>query len=105
MYWCNKIYYGDRASENQKELLKNLKYKKWSLGVYVITLPENEHNLLDIFETIQFKQPSFRKKKLTVVGIAVGKDEAFALVQRIVQDVYEQTGGFGVKDFFIKDKE
>ncbi len=102
MYWCNKIYHGDRASENQKELLKKLKHKKWALGVYVITLPENDKNLLDIFETIQFGQPAYRKKKLTVVGVAVGRDEALALVQRIVQDVYEQTGGFGVKEFFCK---
>ena len=71
----------------------------------MITLPENDRNLLDVFETIQFKQSSFHKKKLTVVGIAIGKDEAFALVQKIVQDVYEQTGGFAVKEFFIKDKE
>lgn len=105
MYWCKKIYYGERALENQKELLKNLKRKKWSLGVYVITLPENDKNLLDIFETIQFEQPAFRKKKLTVVGIAIGKDEAFTLVQEIVQDVHNLTGGFGIKEYFLEDKE
>ena len=42
MYWCKKLYIGENAAINQKEIIKSLKRKKWSMGTYVITLSENE---------------------------------------------------------------
>ena len=104
MYWCKKLYIGENAAINQKEIIKSLKRKKWSMGTYVITLSENKHNLLDIYETIQFKQPYYRKKKLTIVGVAAGKKDAFALVTKIIDDVYTSTGSFKVREFFMSKK-
>ena len=104
MYLCKKLYVGDNATVNQKEIIKSLKHKKWSMGIFVITLSENEHNLLDIYETIQFNQPYYRKKKLTIVGVAAGKKDAFALVTKIIDDVYTSTGNFKVREFFKTKK-
>ena len=104
MYWCKKLYVGDAAAINQKEIIKSLKRKKWSMGIYVITLSENENNLLDIYETIQFEQPYFRKKKLVIVGIAAGKKDAFALVTKIIDNVYTSTGSFKVREYFMTKK-
>ena len=104
MYWCKKLYIGENAAIKQKEIIKSLKRKKWAMGTYVITLSENEHNLLDIYETIQFKQPYYRKKKLTIVGVAAGKKDAFALVTKIIEDVYTSTGSFKVREFFMSKK-
>ena len=105
MYWCKKLYVGETAEVNQKEIIKSLKRRKWSMGIYVITLSENEHNLLDIYETIQFEQPYYRKKKLNIVGVAIGKKEAFALVTKIIDDVYTLTGSFKVKEFFMTKRD
>ena len=66
---------------------------------------ENRLVFVDLILRHRIYQPAFRKKKLTVVGIAIGKDEAFNLVQEIVQDVHDRTGGFGIKEFFVEDKE
>ena len=104
MYWCKNLYIGETATQNQKEIIKALKHKKWSMGIYVITLSENEHNLLDIYETIQFEQPYYRKKKLNIVGVAVSKKEAFALVTNIIEDVYTLTGSFKVREYFMTKK-
>ena len=104
MYWCKKLYIGETAAAKQKEILKSLKHRKWTMGIYVITLSENKNNLLDIYESIQFKQPYFRKKKLEIVGVASGKKEAFALVTKIIDDVYTSTGSFKVREFFITKK-
>lgn len=102
---CKKLYFGEMAEKQNKELLRNVKRKKWEFGIYVITLSETEDNLLDIYETIWFEQKFYKKNQKHVVGIAIGKDEAVSLVQKIVDDVYTQTGGFNVREYFLTDKE
>ena len=42
---------------------------------------------------------------MTIVGVAIGKDEAVSLVQRIIDDVYTKTGDFNVREYFLTDKE
>lgn len=100
MYWCSNLYYGSNAALNKKDILKSLKHKKWAMGIYIITLSDNDKNLLDIYDTIQFKQSKFRHNKLKAVGIAIGKDEAYELVAAIIDDVYKNTGSFNVKAYF-----
>ncbi len=102
---CKKLYFGEMAEKQNKELLRNVKRKKWEFGIFVITLSETAHNLLDIYETIWFEQKCYKKQKMNIVGIAIGKEEAVLLVQRIIDDVYTKTGGFNVRDYFLTDKE
>ena len=102
---CKKLYYGESAKKQNKELLKNIKRKNWQFGVYVIALSENENNLLDVYETVWFEQKFYGKKKIEVVGIAFGREEAMNLVKDIIDEVYKRTGGFNVREFFLKNKE
>ena len=46
----------------------------------MITLAVSERNQLEIYPTIQFKQPAFPEQELFVVGITKGYDEAVELV-------------------------
>ena len=105
MKLCKKLYFGECALEQKKEILSYIKRCKWQFGIYVITLAENEHNLLDVYETIQFEQNYYKKKDLQIVGVAVGRNEAFELVGEIVNDVYQKTGAFNVKEYFLTEKE
>lgn len=102
---CKKLYFGEMAEKQNKELLRSVKHKKWEFGIYVITLSETDNNLLEIYETIWFEQKYNKKQKMNIVGIAIGKDEAVMLVRRIIDDVYTKTGGFNVREYFLTDKE
>ena len=99
MIWYKNLYLGTRAFEQQDTLLRSLKHKKWIPGVYVITLPANPSNMLDIYETTQFLQPSMKKMNLKAVGVAIGKEEALSLVETMVDDIYQNTGGFDFEKF------
>lgn len=106
MKFNKELYFGEKASLSQKELIKVLKKKKLLIGLYVITTASNESNLLDIYEATQFLQPSLSKNNFMVVGIALGREEALAVVTQIIDDIYQQTGGFDIKKFFgITDKK
>ncbi len=102
---CKKLYFGEMARQQNKELLRNIKRKKWEFGVYVVALSETENNLLDLYDTMFFEQKFYKKAKLNIVGIALGKEEALLLTKEIIDDVYTKTGGFNVRDYFLTDKE
>ena len=105
MKLCKKLYFGEMAEKQNKELLRNVKHKKWGIGMYVIALSETDNNLLDIYNTMWFEQKYYKKRKLDIVGIAIGKSEAVTLVQKIIDAVYTKTGGFNVREYFLTDKE
>jgi len=70
-------------------------------GVYYISLAGTENHLLDIFHNSMLSQPLFSKLQcMDIVGVAEGRQEAFRLVQTIVQDIYKQTGYFDVRSYF-----
>ena len=70
------------------------------VSIYFITLASNEENLFDIFHAAHLKQPAFYRQNPFVVGIASGYDEAMELVQQMVEDIYQETGAFQVREYF-----
>lgn len=98
MKWYKELYIGENAMKGKRKIINNIRFSKPQLGVYVITLPANEKNSLDIYPSNVLLQKYFRKRELTIVGIAKGREEAFLLVGRIVMDCYNQTGQYLVKE-------
>jgi hypothetical protein len=74
---------------------------RFSLDTYLITLPSNDENLLDVFQANILLQPYYKKadRDIFVVGIANGKDEAYEVVRDIIDDVYSHTGAFDIKKY------
>lgn len=70
------------------------------VSIYFISLASNEQNLFDIFHAAHLKQPGFYSQDPFVVGIASGYEEALEMTQRMVEDIYRETGGFGVREYF-----
>lgn len=65
----------------------------------------SEKNQLEIYPTLQFKQPAFPEQDLFVVGITKGYEEAVELVEQIVQEVYEQTGGCDIRSYILEKEQ
>ena len=63
----------------------------------MITLPVNDANALEIYPSYILLQKYYRKKKLMVVGISQGYDEALEVMQDILMDCYNETGQFLVR--------
>ena len=86
------MYFGSKASESKKSVLKDIRKGKYLPGVCVVTLPSNADNVLDIIEVYTLLQPAINTEDMTVVGIAFGKEEAMEVVRRIVDDTYRELG-------------
>ena len=92
MKFIDGLYFGPKAEHNKKELVRKLKKEKYRPGLWLITLPHNEGNVLAMVEAYTLPYQGGLKDNLTVAGIAYGRDEALELVRQIVDDTYNKLG-------------
>ena len=98
--WSEKLYIGEQAEKNYKKIKKKIEQGKLVLDVFLITKPSNENNLFDILPTTELKFPYYKKRELLVYGLAKGKEEAKELLLKMLEDIYQEAGGFYCKEYF-----
>lgn len=96
-----ELYVGDGVKHVTRVKWK-LVHRAGMIGIYVICVCQGLDEL-EIMHAGLLKQPYYRDHPPLVVGIASGYDEAVSLIQRIVSDVFEKTGDYRLKDYFLKD--
>jgi len=102
MNWYSQLYIGEGAGPNAKKIIRKLKRNAGQMDVYLITLAANGQDMLDIINSAYLKQPVVRRNLPMIVGIAKGYDEAVDLVQQMLLETYEQTGGFRIPAYLAK---
>ena len=100
MRYYKHLYLTEGLEKKKEKIIRKLQP-----GVHVITLAVSERNQLEIYPTIQFKQPAFPEQELFVVGITKGYDEAVELVEQIVQEVYDQTGTCDIRSYILEKEQ
>ncbi len=83
MKFRENLYIGEHIASKQMEMIANLQNNKFSPTLYVILLCE--HQVEIVYNYLLF-QKQYADKDYTVVGFALGKQEAFRMVERIVKD-------------------
>lgn len=104
MKWYDKLYMGSEAARKQFKLLRRISKKRLN-NAYLITLPANSENILDIYAYPELMQKHYDTKDLKVVGMACGKDEALTVTQDIIMDVYRKSGSVRIEDFIQKRED
>ena len=105
MRYYKHLYLTEGLEKKKEKIIRKLEAGKLQPGVHVITLAVSERNQLEIYPTIQFKQPAFPEQELFVVGITKGYDEAVELVEQIVQEVYDQTGTCDIRSYILEKEQ
>ena len=99
-YWYNDLYVGEIASRRKCRIIRNIKKHKNQVGVYVITLPSNKDNLLDIYPSVVLNQKHFLNRRIDIIGICGSREEAFSLTTDIVFDCYNDYGSVNLTEMF-----
>lgn len=94
------LYYGLKANEKSAKIKKALKTKKWFPGLYLIAISTHPDHVLDVFEAVHFLQPGFKDDQYHILGVAIGRAEAYELVRNLVDEVYQNTGACDLKKYF-----
>lgn len=101
MKWYNYLYIGEKAEKDSDKIISNIKNGKLQLNKYVLAIPFNDSDILDIYPAMVLTQKHYMESDLIVVGIASGKEDADNLMQEILLECFSETGGFGLKNYIL----
>ena len=89
MKWYRKLYIGENAKKDKYKVFGHIRKNRFCADTFLITLASNTCNILDIYSANMLLQ----------VGLAKGRDEALNLVRDIIDEVYNATGGFDIREY------
>ena len=105
MRWYNDLYAGESIRHKIEKMKWKIRHNAGQIDVYVISLASNPQNLLDIIPAQELLQKAYPKRDMYVVGLAGGYDEALEVVTQIIDEVYQQTGGFAIAAYLQQKKD
>lgn len=93
------LYVGESIKGKEKSILRKIKYRRPQLQAYVIVLSQKEGEQLEIYHAAMLLQPLYFEKDPWIVGIAASEWEAYELVRKIAEEVYEATKTLEMKKY------
>ena len=106
MKYYHALYMSEELIRKKAEIIEKLEKDKWQMEKYLVVLAKNERNQLEYFHSVLLLQKSISKDDLFVIGIANGELGAMELIEKITQEVYDETKGTDIRSFILqKQKE
>ena len=98
----SKLYLGEGISEEKLDKIKKkLENKPLLSSVFLIAVSANQSDQLDIFDARQLIQPYYKKNPPYVIGITKSREEAFSIVETIVQECLRERGDCALKEYLL----
>lgn len=97
--FSGKLYLGTRAEEQEAKIRRALRKGAWFPGLFLITYPLNEAEQLDIIEAKYLRNDIILRTLPPVVGLAVGKREAYEVLAQIAGETFQATGSCDMKSY------
>ena len=102
MRYLKELYVSEELKGREEEVIGHLEKKEFQFRVYLITLPENEKNQLEIYHSGMLNQEWYRDRDVFVVGLAKGYLPALELVRQIAAETVEKTGDADIRQYILK---
>ena len=94
------LYYGEGIHPDDLEKLKDkIRFKPLLSNVFLLILPENDFDQIEILSSRLFIQPYYGDHPVKVVGIANDRSDAVALVLKITEDCLAIRKDCNLKEF------
>ena len=104
MRWYRPLYLSKNTADQIDKIREKATAGARVPGIYCVTLSSDPGHLLDLFHNTMLKESIFRDvQRLDIVGVAQGRMEALRMVEKIVKDKYQETGGFDVTAWFPEE--
>lgn len=105
MEYYKYLYLSDKIKRKRDKIIRRIEKNKIQHDIYLLLLPGNDRNQLEIIHTGFLLQPDYPKEELFVVGIANSYDAALELVEKITQEVYDNTNGVNIRDYILRKEQ
>ena len=105
MKWYDNLYVGESIQHKVEKIKWKIRHNAGQIEIYVIAIASNPQNLLDIIPAQELMQRGYPKKDLYIIGLAHGMKEAHEVVTQIIDEVYQNTGGFDIIPYLQAKKD
>lgn len=97
-----RLYLSESINREKLEKLKKiLVAKPKKAGVYLLALPRNASDQLDIYESKYLQQNFYEKNPLYIIGIAADYEEALGIVLQITAEAWAARGDAELRKFLM----
>ena len=96
----NNLYVSDSV-KNINKIKWKIRIGRGQLNIFLIII-SNSSDQLECIHNALLKQPIYRKLDLKIVGFATSYDESLLLIQKILEDVWKETGNADMKDYLLR---
>lgn len=103
-YYFN-MYISEEVAGKKGEILQKIENNQVQLNKYVIVLAKNEKNHLEFYDAALLRQDIFDKDSLFLVGLAEGYSGSVKLIERITQEVLDESGGTDIRSYLLKKQK
>ena len=102
MKWLKNLYVGEKAGTKAPRLLRAAERGKKSKfdKSWLIVLSGYPKAQLDLMSVKESRNKAYQGEKLSVVGLAASRAEAFTLVEKMANDCLKATGRAELKAYF-----
>lgn len=97
--WYDHLYVGDKAKKKRYQIIQSIRNSRLISGAYVITPSLSGNNVLDIYPAMELSAPWYREDEFFIIGIAADYWEALEVTRQIVEELYQNTGGFDLTGY------
>jgi hypothetical protein len=106
MKWYDDLFLGASISKRRmRRMVRGVRTRSlWNYG-YLLTLPANPDNLMDIISVQVVRQRAYPKRQLYVIGLAGSYREAQLLAGEILSSIYAVRGDFNLTEFIRQSRE
>lgn len=105
MRYYKHLYLAEGLEKKKKKIIEKLEKNKFQVSIHLIVLAGNETNHLEILNSVLLLQPDYPKENLFVAGITKSYDEALELVEKITQEVYDNTKGTDIRKYILEKEQ
>ena len=105
MRYYRYLYLSEGLKKKKDRIIAKLEKKKFQMDIYLITLSCNGNNQLEIWNSVLFLQPSFPQTDHFVAGLAKDYEDALELVEKITQEVYNETKGADIRSYILNKEQ
>lgn len=99
--WISRIYVSDNLKKKKDKTIDSINNRRLTSDIYCIAFASSPSNLFDIINANELLFPHYQKANIKIVGLAKGEEEATKLTQDLLMEVYNKTGAFDVRNYYI----
>lgn len=105
MRFYKYLYVQEELEKKKDKIIHKLKEKKILFSCHIVALSPTDKNQLDIYSSKFLFQPGFPTEDLFVVAIVKSHEDAIEFVEKLLQDVYNETKRTDMRSYILEKEQ